>query len=335
MNKRLACSLTIVAMLWMGAPAGATEVGGQGLVQAGETPDLFLLYTGDVIGYLHTCGCKRNPAGGLGRRAWVLDRLQDLHPEAPKLLVDSGNFSDHPTPAGDVKTQALIEAMGKLGYHAANIGERDLRLGYDDLMKRAGHAEFPLLSANIVREDNQEPVFKPHHIVELDRPDSDEPYRIGLIGVARYNPVFLKAGPDDSNLVIRRPADVVQAEATKLHEAGVDLIVVLAALHKQEAERILTAVPHVRFVIGAYAGTTTAGGEEAGRGWLLYSGNQGKRIGETRVYFDRVGNVERQSTNLHFLTNRYPSDDDMTLWVNTLEIPGEQTGAPAAAGGAR
>ena len=50
------------------------------------------------------------------------------------LLVDSGNFSDNPTPQGDAKTRALVEAMGKIGYAAANVGERDVKLGPGEYM---------------------------------------------------------------------------------------------------------------------------------------------------------------------------------------------------------
>jgi len=39
------------------SPAGPDPASARrSLIAAGETPDLFLLYTGDVIGYLDPCG---------------------------------------------------------------------------------------------------------------------------------------------------------------------------------------------------------------------------------------------------------------------------------------
>ena len=76
--------------------------------------------------------------------------------------MDSGNFSDNPTPAGDTKTATLIEAMGLLGYAAANVGERDLKGGYEQLLRRTANCSFPLLSSNILRNDTGAPAFQPH-----------------------------------------------------------------------------------------------------------------------------------------------------------------------------
>lgn len=47
----------ILALLALGFPArlAAQEATGA-LIASGDSPDLFLLYTGDVIGYLEPCG---------------------------------------------------------------------------------------------------------------------------------------------------------------------------------------------------------------------------------------------------------------------------------------
>src|SRR5262245_60151005 len=57
------------------------------LVLAGKTPDLTFLYTGDVIGYLTTCGCKRTPAGGLARKSWIQRQIHATFPSTPLLLL--------------------------------------------------------------------------------------------------------------------------------------------------------------------------------------------------------------------------------------------------------
>ncbi len=326
---RLAIALLCGALVAAAAPAAAQTEAPRGLVADGDAPDYFLLYTGDVIGYLDTCGCKRNPAGGLARRAWVFDRVAELFPDTPRLTVDSGNFSDLPTAEGDVKTRALIEAMGRLGYDAVNVGERDLKTGYADFARRTEGARFPFLSANIVKESTGEPVFRAHHTVELRAADG-RVRKVGLIGVARPNPIFLKAGPGDSNLVIVDPLERVRGAVAELERAGVEQIVLLAALHKNDAAQLLEAVPQIDFVVGSYGGVFTNREETAGNGWLLYSGNQGKRVGETRVWLDGSGGVARQATTLHFLTRTYPADQEMLDWVNAVPVGGEGA-TPASA----
>src|SRR5262245_27060868 len=100
------------------------------LVPASPVPDLEILHAGDVQGYLDTCGCKVNPSGGLPRRGWVASQVRTLFPDAAVVLLDAGNFSDSPTSDGEAKTRALVEGMNRLGYAAANVGERELTAGF-------------------------------------------------------------------------------------------------------------------------------------------------------------------------------------------------------------
>jgi hypothetical protein len=61
--RRLGLRACAVALLVTGAPIDAqVQVGtgdasrSTGLISSGPDPDLFLMYTGDVIGYLDACG---------------------------------------------------------------------------------------------------------------------------------------------------------------------------------------------------------------------------------------------------------------------------------------
>jgi hypothetical protein len=66
----------------------------------------------------------------------AFESAQQNYPATPFVLLDSGNFSDNPTEAGDLRTATLLQAMKRLGYKAINVAERDLMLGYDDFIER-------------------------------------------------------------------------------------------------------------------------------------------------------------------------------------------------------
>lgn len=288
-----------------------------GLVIDGEAPELFFMYTGDVIGFLDSCGCKTNPAGGLARRAWVAGEVQRKFPDTPQLLLDSGNFSDNPTPEGLVKTRGLLEGMERMGYRAVNVGERELRDGYDAFVETVGKREFPFLSANIVRQDIGERVF-PSAVV-LDVPGrSGTTRKVGVVGVARFNPIFRKPGPAGSQLVILNPTEVVPDEVARLRASGAEIIVVLAAMHLEDAKRLSSAVPDIDFILGSYGGVYLTHQVGADTAWIHYTGNQGQRFGETRVFIDGDGKLS-QDTRLHFLTAIYPADPTMLEFVNGVE----------------
>jgi 2',3'-cyclic-nucleotide 2'-phosphodiesterase (5'-nucleotidase family) len=249
------------------------------------------------------------------------------------VLLDSGNFSDNPTPEGDAKTRALLEGMGRIGYAAVGLAERDLVLGYDDLMKKANGVPFDLVSTNFVRKGTNDPVFKPYTVVEARRGGGKPPIRVGIMSVVRFNPVFLKAGPSGSNVSIAQPAAAVKRYLAELREKS-DVVVLLVGLSSFNAHEIVRDLPGVDFVFGAYGATVTAQEDVEGAARIVYTGNQGKRIGETRVFLDPKNHVASQESYVYFLTARYPDDPDTLKWVQSAlrgTKPAESAAPPPAA----
>jgi hypothetical protein len=219
--------------------------------------------------------------------------------------------------------------MERMGYAVVNVGERDLRQGYDRFRETAGEREFEFVSANLVRQDSKAPIFKPHTVVEATAPRGEAKISVGIIGVTRFNPIFRKPGPDGSQLAIIHPVAPVQKAVAELEQAGVDLIVLLAALHRDDAARIVSAVPEIDFVVGSYGGHFTTRQDRVENSWLLYSGNQGKRLGETRVHVNDDRSLD-QRTRMHILGKMYPSDMSMLDFVNS--VPSTSESAVAAVG---
>lgn len=256
-----------------------------------------------------------NPVGGLARRAWVIQQIEKKFPGVPVLKLDSGNFRDVATPAGDTRTEALLGAMQILGYRVANIAELDVRLGYEEFIGHTDGIDLQFISANIIREETREPVFQPHVVLEVVSGDGKTTRRVGVVGVVRANPLFRKPGPEASVMVIDDPVRRVQDAVTALRAEKVDAIVVLAALHKFHARKILEEVEGIDFVLGSHGDTVTATAERHGNGWILYGGNLGTHISETRLFLD--GRLEPLS-RLHYLSNSYSFDPKMLEYVNSI-----------------
>jgi hypothetical protein len=225
--------------------------------------------------------------------------------------------------------------MSMLGYSAANVGEREIRSGYDDFRSRTAEATFPFLSANIVRSDTKQPVFLPHLVLEVPQGEGARRLRLGLIGVARFNPIFRKPGPDGSQLEIIHPNEAVEREIAKLQQKNVDLVIVLAALHRDDARRIVRAIPGIDFVVGSYGGVFMTEKDQERNSWILYSGNQGKQLGETRIFLGDGALRPAPVNVLHYLSDAYPVDPDMTRFVNSISLqPAGRSSVGQAAAGA-
>jgi 2',3'-cyclic-nucleotide 2'-phosphodiesterase (5'-nucleotidase family) len=245
-------------------------------------------------------------------------------------LLDTGNFSDNPGEAGEAKTAALLQAMERLGYQAANVGEREVRIGYDDFQKRVKSSRLQFVSANFVLQETQQPVFSPHIVVDAVAPDGQTRRRVGVVGAVRYNPLFLKDGPEGKKMVIAHPVERVRKEVEALRAKKVDLVVLLVSMHKDDARRIAAEVEGIDYILGAYGGTVTAFAEKEGDCSILYCGNQGKNVGETRIFLGAQGGVARDTTHMHLLTGAYPADPEMLHFVQSVPLP--KPPAPGSAG---
>ncbi len=237
------------------------------------------------------------------------------------MLLDSGNFSDAHSPAGTVKTRALLQGMGDLGYAVVNVGERDIRFGYDLFAENIAGSELPFISANIVEKHSGKPILPSHVVIEANSANGASTVRVGVIGAMRFNPIFLQPGPNGHEMVITHPKEQVEKALKALRKDDVDFVVLLAAMHRDDARRIVNDLPSIDFVVGSYGGVFSTEHEAQADSWILYSGNQGKRIGVTRIFFDESGELADQNTTLHLMTSIYPADPVMLDFVNSVPLP--------------
>lgn len=255
-----------------------------------------------------------NPAGGLARRAWLFEQFKKNYPNAPIVALDSGGFSDNPTEEGLKRTRVLLDGMAKLGYRVVNVSERDLALGYDEFKKNVEGTGLRFVSANVVKQGTTERVFPPYEVVEVPVAKG-KPLRVGVVGVTRFSPVWQKAGPDGSNLGLAPPAEMLKSVLPELR-AKADVVVLLAALNRDDAARLSRDVPGIDFVFGAYGGIYDTSFKKDAAPPVLYTGNQGKYTGEVRVYLDPERKVRDVQLYLHHLVARYPENPDMQSWLD-------------------
>ena len=250
------------------------------------------------------------------------------------LLLDSGNFSDNPGAEGDVKTKALLEAMGRLGYSVVNVGDREVRLGYADFARRTQGTPFTYVSSNIVDRKSREPIFAPYTVVEAKAASGKAKVTVGVTGAVRFNPVFLKSGPNGGNMVMEQPLEPVRRAVEALRAKKVDVVVLLAALNKPDVETIVREVPGIDYVLGSYGGLSTDAEERVGQTTLLYCGNRGQRIGESRVFFGerKKAGIASEKSVMHLLTQQYPPDLKMLDFVNAIPKPTPPPTPPATRG---
>ena len=95
---------------------------------------LTILYTGSILGEVKPCGCaEEGDLGGILRRATLIEKERSANNNM--LLLDAGDSFKEPSDQGKLKAKTIIEAMNKMGYDAALLGEKDFVYG-DEILNQ-------------------------------------------------------------------------------------------------------------------------------------------------------------------------------------------------------
>lgn len=112
-------------------------------------PDLAIVFTGELDGYLEPCGCAglENQKGGLKRRATFIKQLRDQG--WPVIAVDAGGQEKRLGEQATLKTEFAYQSLMKMGYDVVGFGENDLKLDLLQMVINFDEAKNPLVSGNV------------------------------------------------------------------------------------------------------------------------------------------------------------------------------------------
>jgi 2',3'-cyclic-nucleotide 2'-phosphodiesterase / 3'-nucleotidase len=181
---------------------------------------------------------------GLARTATIID---EIRAEATNsMLVDNGDFLQG-NPMGDYiayergmkegDMHPVITAMNTLGYDASTFGNHEFNYGLDFLMNSINGANFPVVSANVVkgalaatpREDTL--WVKPYVILEREVTDGagqKHPIKVGVIGfcppqIMTWDNKHLEGSANTRDIIATAAAYVPE-----IKELGADIIIALS-----------------------------------------------------------------------------------------------------------
>ena len=211
-----------------------------------QTVDLRILETTDLHVHLHPydyyADCP-NPDFGLSRLAELVDRARAE--VGSTLLFDNGDFLQG-TPVGDFfaydmglrdgDLHPVMAAMNAMRYDAITIGNHEFNYGLEFLEKSLARAEFPVVSANIVKAMGRAPredhmLVKPYSLLRRQVPDRIglmHELCIGVLGVAPPQIMTWERQQLQGKLEVRDMVEAVSAWVPEMRAAGADLIVLLA-----------------------------------------------------------------------------------------------------------
>ena len=238
MSRRAFLSTTAGATLVALHPFSARASAGQAHLRLMETTDLHVhVWPYDYYGDrpVDTVGLARTAA-----------HIADIRAEATNsLLVDNGDFLQG-NPMGDFiayergmkegDMHPVITAMNTVGFDASTLGNHEFNYGLDFLMKSLAGANFPVVSANVVKSEGSDPtkdetLIKPYVILERmlkDGAGEDHAIKIGLIGFVPPQIMNWDRKHLEGNVTVRDIVATAEAYVPQMREEGADIIIALS-----------------------------------------------------------------------------------------------------------
>jgi 2',3'-cyclic-nucleotide 2'-phosphodiesterase (5'-nucleotidase family) len=237
---------------------------GSAAVPAAPPDQISIFYTADTRGHINPCNCSAGMAGGIARRATFVANQAPSH----YLLVDAGDLTAGPREWELLELEYILKGYAAMGYHAVNVGHREIQIGADGLAKLG--EQYPnFVSANVRKADG-ELLFDPYRIVTLDGG-----YRVAIMGVADNS---LQADEIGEGLAVDAPS---QAVAHYLPEAAEqsDMVVLLAFANEDRLKALADEFIDIDVIVGGDVAQPSGDAVERNRSVIVYNTDKGKSVG--------------------------------------------------------
>jgi 2',3'-cyclic-nucleotide 2'-phosphodiesterase/3'-nucleotidase len=180
---------------------------------------------------------------GLARTA---AHIEAIRAEATNsLLLDNGDILQG-NPMGDYiayergmkpgDLHPIIAALNTVGFDASTLGNHEFNYGLDFLMNSLAGADFPFVSANVVKEQGADPtkdttLVKPYVILDRELTDGageKHPIRVGLIGFVPPQIMTWDRRHLEGNVTTRDILQTARAYVPRMREEGAQIIIALS-----------------------------------------------------------------------------------------------------------
>ena len=127
--------------------------GAERLIENWPKPDVALITSGQMHGYLQPCGCSEPQKGGLARRYNFLKSLKDRGWNV--VLADVGDLPQASGPQAVLKYKVAMNALKQMGYTAISFGKNEMGLGLVGLLGEysLNDPEPRVIAANLANRD--------------------------------------------------------------------------------------------------------------------------------------------------------------------------------------
>lgn len=257
--------------------------------EEGEVVKLTIVHTNDI----HSRVSGDDNAIGFPRLA---TKIQELKEENPNVLVLDAGDTVHGLPIITVsRGEAMIRLMNEVGYDVMVPGNHDFNYGYDRLIELDEMAEFPIVAANVIKEDGTRDLEE-YIIKEV------EGIKIGIFGLATEESKYKSNPKNTEGVDIVDPVAKAEEMVEKLKKEEVDMVIALVHIGVDDesdpkSTDIVENVEGIDLIVDGHSHTIYEEGRLIGDTLLVQTGEYLNNIGIVNIEFTE-GEVSKKEATL-------------------------------------
>ena len=156
-------------------------------------------------------------------------------------MVDAGDYFGMLGEQDSLKSAFMVEAMDKLGYDVATIGEREFNYGQQFLLDTFKKTKIDLVCANLVYANTKKPFVKPYVIRKAGT------VRIAFFGLMGSQ-LKWREFPGDQPLLVLDPVETAKKLIPEMRKKA-DVIVLLSHLGLTDGQKLTLEAPGINAMV--------------------------------------------------------------------------------------
>ncbi|RKD22369.1 5'-nucleotidase [Caminicella sporogenes DSM 14501] len=255
--------------------------------------------------------------------AKIAAKINELRKNNKNVLVlDAGDTFHGQTIATISKGESIVKIMNTIGYDAMVVGNHDFNYGQKRLLELAEKAKFPLLAANVEREDGTK-LLKPYIIKKIGG------LNVGIFGLATPETVYKTHPKNVKGLVFKDPVTVAKQVVAELKDKT-DIIIALTHLGMDESSKdtsikVAKEVDGIDIIVDGHSHTMLPEGMKVNGTLIVQTGEYDKNLGIVNLTY-KDGKITSMSAKLFTKEEaaNLPKDEKVVKVINEVKSENEK-----------
>lgn len=242
--------------------------------------------------------------------------------DAGDSLLSTPGLITGASPQSQALASTIIRTMGLMGVDALTVGEAELAMGLEPLIKVAGEARVPLLGANLVDKGGR-PLFQQRLLL------SRKGFKIGVFAVLEIPATQTRhlLPLQKANVTTTAAAAAAKEQIAALRQEGAEIIVMVAHTGMNRAKELATQAPGAHVVLVAHSGQRHQTPLKAGDAFLTEAGRRGRDLGHLQL---RLGGSWSADKKLEDDSPRHTLYSEIMLEVQRIKDAQKKAGGSSS-----